>query len=150
MQCIKTAYKKNKPLVKGILITMVLTAFLGNITEPLEFSFLFISPVLYLMYILIGAASSLALAFMGTAVGYIRGTIFDFIIFGVMYENSKFYNIIIVGLVAMFVSYFSFKWYILKRNLITPGREEEVSDNKLLVEKRYKEIAKNSRRIIRR
>ena len=138
----KTAYKKNKPLVKGILITMVLTAFLGNITEPLEFSFLFISPVLYLMYILIGAASSLALAFMGTAVGYIRGTIFDFIIFGVMYENSKFYNVIIVGVVAMFVSYFTFKWYILKRNLITPGREEEVSDSKLLVEKRYKEIAK--------
>ena len=45
---------------------------------------------------------------MGTAVGYIRGTIFDFIIFGVMYENSKFYNIIIVGVVAMFVSYFTF------------------------------------------
>ena len=51
----KTAYEKNKPLVKGILVTMVLTAFLGNITEPLEFSFFFISPVLYIMYILIGA-----------------------------------------------------------------------------------------------
>ncbi|WP_255411015.1 glucose PTS transporter subunit EIIB [Leptotrichia sp. OH3620_COT-345] len=137
----KTAYVKNRPFVKGILTTMVLTAFLGNITEPMEFSFLFISPVLYIIYILIGATGSLALYFMGTAVGYIRGTTFDFIIFGVMYENSKFYNVIIVGLITMFLSYFIFKWYIEKRNLATLGREEEISDSKLLSEKKYKEIA---------
>lgn len=137
----KTAYLKNRPLVKGMLTAMVLTAFLGNITEPLEFSFLFISPVLYIIYILIGATGSLALYFMGTAVGYIRGTIFDFVIFGVLYENSKYYNVIIVGLVCMFISYHTFKWYILKKNILTPGREDETGDTVLLREKRYDEIA---------
>lgn len=138
----KTAYLKNRPLIKGMLTTMVLTAFLGNITEPLEFSFLFISPVLYMIYILIGATGSLALYFLGTAVGYIRGTIFDFVIFGVLYENSKYYNVIIVGIICMLLSYFSFKWYIEKKNIKTPGREEDVSDSTLLKDKKYDEVAK--------
>lgn len=137
----KTAYIKNRPLVKGMLTTMVLTAFLGNITEPLEFSFLFISPVLYLIYIFIGALGSLALYFMNTAVGYIRGTIFDFIIFGVLYENSRWYNVVIVGVVCMLLSYFSFKWYITLKDIKTPGREEEVSDSTLLKDKKYDKVA---------
>lgn len=137
----KTAHAKNKKLVKGIVGSMVLTAFLGNITEPLEFSFLFISPVLYAIYIFIAAISSVFLYFMGTAVGYIRGTIFDFFIFGILFENSKFYNLLIVGPLASMVTYTSFKWYILKKNLATPGREEETSDSSLLLDKNYPEIA---------
>ena len=48
----QTAYKKNKPLVKSLMITCVVTALLGNVTEPLEFSFVFISPILYVICLL--------------------------------------------------------------------------------------------------
>src|SRR5699024_11120784 len=46
-----TAYEGNKKAVRGIILTLVLTPFLGNITEPMEFSFLFIAPLLYGVYI---------------------------------------------------------------------------------------------------
>lgn len=80
---------------------------------------------------------------MGTAVGYIRGTVFDFVIFGVMMKNSHWINIVIVGVISFVVYYFLFKWWIVKFDVKTPGREDEPSaDNVLIREKRYDEIAK--------
>lgn len=138
----KTSYLKNRPVAKSLILTSVLTAVLGNVTEPLEFTFLFIAPVLFIVYALLGTVISLALYFMGTAVGYIRGTIFDFVIFGVMYKNSHWINIVIVGIVAFIVHYFLFKWWIEKFDVKTPGREDSPSnDNILIREKRYGEIA---------
>src|SRR5690606_30820192 len=98
--------------VKGIIITMVITPFLGNITEPMEFSFLFIAPLLYVVYVLLAGVGAVALYLMGTGVGYIRGTIFDFAIFGLMYENTRWYNILIVGVPLAIATYFIFKWAI--------------------------------------
>ncbi|MCR1898262.1 PTS transporter subunit EIIC [Irregularibacter muris] len=139
----RSAYAENKPYTKGLILTMVLTPFLGNVTEPLEFSFLFISPVLYGIYVLLNAIGAVALHLMGTAVGYIRGTIFDFAIFGLLYENTKWYNLLIVGIPLAIATYFVFMWAIKKWNVATPGREEEtVGDNTLLKEKRYDEVAK--------
>lgn len=138
----KTAYNENKAIAKSLIVTSVLTAFLGNVTEPLEFTFLFIAPLLYVIYALLGTVSSLMLYFMGTAVGYIRGTIFDFVIFGLLYENSKWINIVIVGLIMAFLNYFIFKWWIERFDVKTPGREDSPSnDNVLIREKRYGEIA---------
>ncbi|RRD95499.1 PTS trehalose transporter subunit IIC [Clostridiales bacterium COT073_COT-073] len=138
----QTAYEQNKKLAKGLIITVVLTAVLGNVTEPLEFTFLFIAPMLYILYCGISTVVAIALHFMGTAVGYIRGTIFDFIIFGPMYENSRWYNIVIVGIFAALASYFLFKWYIVKFDVKTPGREEDASaDNELIKNKQYDKIA---------
>lgn len=138
----KTAYNENKAIAKGLIIASIATAFFGNVTEPLEFTFLFIAPVLYGLYAIIGAIGGIALHFMGTAVGYIRGTIFDFIIFGVMYKNSNWINIVIVGVIEAIIIYYLFKWYIVKFNVPTPGREEDASsDNILIKEKRFDEIA---------
>ena len=138
-----TAYPENKAIAKGLILTSVATAFFGNVTEPLEFTFLFIAPVLYLAYAILGSLCSIALYAMKTAVGYIRGTVFDFVIFGVMYKNSNWINIVIVGCVAAVITYFMFKWYILKFDVKTPGREDEAAfDNELLREKKYDEIAK--------
>lgn len=136
-----TAFEKNRPLVKGMIITVVLTAFLGNITEPLEFSFMFISPMLYVAHAVIKGLGGLALYLLGTTVGYIRGTIFDFAIFGFLYENTRWWNLFIVGIPTALLYYFFFKWYIVRKNLETPGREPEVMDSTLLLEKRYDEVA---------
>ncbi|GFN34977.1 PTS transporter subunit EIIC [Tepidimicrobium xylanilyticum] len=139
----KTAYDKNKKFVKGIILTMVLTPFLGNVTEPMEFSFLFIAPLLYIWYVFLAASGAVVLAALKTGVGYIRGTIFDFAIFGLMYENTKWYNILIVGIPLAIITYFTFSWAIKKFNIPTPGREEDdIEYNALLQEKRYDEIAK--------
>lgn len=139
----RTAHDKNKKFVKGMIITMALTATLGNVTEPMEFSFIFIAPLLYIFHSVMVGVTGVALYAMNTAVGYIRGTVFDFGIFGLMYEHTRWYNIIIVGVVMFIIYYFVFTWAIKKWNLSTPGREdEEMIHNTLLQEKKYSEIAK--------
>ena len=138
----RTAKPENKKLVKGLMTTLVLTAMLGNVTEPLEFSFLFIAPPLFIIYACITGVCAVALSLMGTAVGYLRGTIFDFVIFGLLYKNTRWINIIIVGVIAAAITYFIFVWYIKKFDVKTPGREDSPSqDNRLIREKRYPEIA---------
>lgn len=139
----KSAYAKNRPFVKGIIITMVITPFLGNITEPMEFSFLFIAPLLFLVYVLLAGLGAVALYLLGTGVGYIRGTIFDFAIFGLLYEDTRWYNLLIVGIPLAVITYFVFRYAISKYNIATPGREsDEYEYNNLIKEKRYDEIAK--------
>lgn len=143
MAMYKTAYNEKKAMAKGIIITSVMTAFLGNVTEPLEFSFLFMAPALFFIYSFIGALGSIALIFANVRTGYLRGTIFDFFIFGVMYENTNWIWIVIIGVIEAVIMYFVFKWYILKFNVQTPGRDEDANlDNALIREKRYDEIAR--------
>lgn len=138
-----TAKPENRKYVKGIIATLVLTPFLGNITEPIEFSFLFIAPLLYVVYIALAAIGATLLAVLGTAVGYIRGTIFDFAIFGLLYENTRWYNLLIVGIPLAIVTYFVFKFLIVKWDIETPGREKDtVEYNELLANKQYDQVAK--------
>ncbi|NIY49902.1 PTS transporter subunit EIIC [Cedecea colo] len=135
------AYKVNRPAVKGILLTVVLTAFLGNVTEPMEFSFLFIAPGLFLVYTILCGLMTLPLAFLHVSMGYIRGTIFDFGIFGLLYDNTNWIQLVLLGAVNFVVFYIVFRFSIVKFNIKTVGREEEVRHNTLLKDKRYADIA---------
>lgn len=138
----KTAYKENKAYVKSMLITMVLTAVLGNVTEPLEFTFVFIAPLLYVVYAFIVGIGAVLLSFAGVAIGYIRGTIFDFTIFGLLYEKTNWIFLVLIGTGLAIVTYFLFRWAIVRFDIKTPGREEQQNlDNSLLKEKRYGDIA---------
>lgn len=136
-----TAYKQNKQLAKGIIMTVVLTAFLGNITEPMEFSFMFISPILYGVYIVLAGITVIPLSLLGVSIGYIRGTIFDFAIFGLLYDNTNWINLVLVGIANFAIFYFVFRYLIIKLDAKTPGREDVNRDVTLLNEKRYGEIA---------
>lgn len=136
-----TSFKENKAIAKGAILTIVLTAFLGNITEPLEFSFLFVAPQLYVLYTIMCGVMTLPLQWFNVGIGYIRGTIFDFGIFGLMYENTNWINLILIGIFNFIVFYFTFKYLIVKFNLGTLGREKDVKNVTLLKEKRYSEIA---------
>lgn len=137
-----TSRKENRVEVKSMLITMVLTAMLGNVTEPLEFTFVFIAPLLYLIYAIIVGFGAVLLSLAGVAIGYIRGTIFDFAIFGILYEKTNWIFLVIIGLGLGTMTYFIFRWAIIKFNIKTPGREESQNlDNTLIKEKRYSEIA---------
>ena len=138
----KTCRKENKIEVRSMLVTMVLTAMLGNVTEPLEFTFVFIAPLLYLVYAAIVGVGAVLLSFAGVAIGYIRGTIFDFGIFGLLYEKTNWIFLVIIGVGLGVLTYFIFYWAILKFDIKTPGREESQNlDNTLIKERRYPEIA---------
>lgn len=139
-----TAFTKNKKIAKGVLLTVCLTAFLGNITEPLEFTILLVSPVLFVAYSILVGITTIPLGFLGVKMGYIRGTIFDFGIFGLLYENTNWFNLVLLGIANFIIFYFGFKFVIKKFNLATPGREDfdlDENANTLLKEKRYEEIA---------
>ncbi|MGF1737425.1 PTS transporter subunit EIIC [Photobacterium satsumensis] len=136
-----TAFAKNKTIAKGLILTIVLTAFLGNVTEPLEFSFLFIAPKLFFVYALLCGLLTVPMYYLDISMGYIRGTIFDFGIFGLMYENTQWLNLVILGLINFAVFYFVFRYAIVKFNVATPGREKDVGDSTLLINKEYGKIA---------
>lgn len=139
-----TAFTKNKKIAKGVIITVCLTAFLGNITEPLEFTLLLVSPMLFVTYSVLAGITTIPLRFLSVKMGYIRGTIFDFGIFGMLYENTNWINLVLLGIVNFVIFYFGIKFMIKKFNLVTPGREDfdlDESASKLLKEKKYKEIA---------
>lgn len=140
----KTSFLKNRKIAKGVILTCVLTAFLGNITEPLEFSFLFISPLLFGVYIVLSGLLTIPYQLLSISIGYIRGTIFDFSIFGLMYDDTHWINLVLLGIVNFVAFYFVFKWFILKYNLETPGRESfELSEtsSQLIKDKDWATIA---------
>lgn len=140
-----TAFEGNKKITKGLVLTFVLTAFLGNITEPLEFSFLFIAPQLFAVYVLLVAITTIPLAFLDVSIGYIRGTIFDFAIFGLLYDNTHWIQLVLLGLVNFVVFYVVFRYLIIYWDLETPGREPfelEASSSELLKDRNYPKMAK--------
>ena len=139
-----TSFLKNRKIAKGVILTCCLTAFLGNITEPLEFSFLFISPPLFILYCVMCGIGAIPYQMLNICIGSIRGTIFDFGIFGLLYEDTQWISLVILGIINFVVFYFVFKWFIVKFNLETPGREAfeiEESASVLLKEKNWPAIA---------
>ena len=86
----RTAKPKNKKIVGGMLFSAALTSFLTRITEPLEFSFLFIAPMLYVLYAFFdGCAFMLAHIFQITIGQTFSGGLIDFILFGILQGNDK-------------------------------------------------------------
>ncbi|QNO15824.1 PTS maltose transporter subunit IICB [Alkalicella caledoniensis] len=127
----KTAYLENKNKIKGLLISAVIAAAVGGITEPIEFIFLFIAPALYLFHAFMTGLGFMVMGLLNVAIGNTDGNIIDFFVFGVLQGTwTKWYMVILVGIVWFAVYYFVFKWYIEKKNIPTPGRENsEVSNN---------------------
>lgn len=119
------ADNENKQKVKGILLSAALTSFLTGITEPIEFTFLFVAPLLYVIHAILEGLSYMLLYMLNVAVGvtFSRGLI-DFTFFGLLQGMSKtsYQWILILGPIYSIVYYFLFKFLIIKFNFITPGR----------------------------
>ncbi len=119
-----TAKPENKAKVGGIMISAAFTSFLTGITEPIEFAFLFVAPVLYVIHALLaGSAFVLTNLF-----GIVHGTSFShgFIDYVVLFANSeKGLLIPVFGLAYAAIYYTVFRVVITKLNLKTPGREDE-------------------------
>lgn len=133
----KVADNKNKKIIGGLLFSAALTSFLTGITEPIEFTFLFVAPMLYGLHAILEGLSYALLYLLDVAVGctFSRGII-DFTLFGLLQGNSKtnFIWILILGIPYALIYYFAFKTIILKFNLKTPGRGDD-TENKLYSKK---------------
>ncbi|SDF95448.1 PTS system D-glucose-specific IIA component, Glc family /PTS system D-glucose-specific IIB component, Glc family /PTS system D-glucose-specific IIC component, Glc family [Fontibacillus panacisegetis] len=125
------AKPENKKYVAGIMGSAALTSFLTGITEPLEFSFLFVAPVLFAVHCVFAGLSFMTMHLLSTKIGMtFSGGLIDYMIFGVIPGRTPWWNVIIVGLILAVIYYFGFRFVIRKFNLKTPGREDaEVDEN---------------------
>ncbi|MDU4652051.1 PTS transporter subunit EIIC [Sneathia sanguinegens] len=126
----KTAKKENKKMVASLLFAAAGTSFLTGITEPLEFTFLFVAPMLYAVHAFLAGLTLLAMHIMGAAFLTPTGHgLINFIIYGVLQgTRTKWYLLPIAGVVCFIVYYFVFKFMILKFDYKTPGREGNIED----------------------
>ncbi len=136
------AKTENKKIVGGLLFSAALTSFLTGITEPLEFSFLFVAPVLYGIHCLLAATSFMLMNMFNVRIGMtFSGGAIDFSVFGILPGSEGFVTnwpiAVIVGLVLAVVYYFGFRFAIRTWNLMTPGREDmsvDADEEKTVIE----------------
>ncbi|RIP37101.1 PTS glucose transporter subunit IIB [Staphylococcus gallinarum] len=124
----QTAKPERKKVVGGLMLSAALTSFLTGITEPLEFSFLFVAPVLYIIHAFLdGLAFMMADIFNITIGQTFSGGFIDYLLFGVLQGNAKtnFLLVLPIGILWFFLYYVIFKFLIVKFNYKTPGREDE-------------------------
>ncbi|MFZ3580126.1 glucose-specific PTS transporter subunit IIBC [Virgibacillus sp. DJP39] len=124
-----TAKPSRKKIVGGIMASGALTSFLTGITEPLEFSFLFVAPVLFGIHAIFAGLSFMIMSLLGVKIGMtFSGGLIDFLMFGVLPGRTEWWWVLVVGAVFAVIYYFGFRYAILKFNLATPGREDEAED----------------------
>lgn len=119
-----SARPENRAKVGGIMISAALTAFLTGITEPIEFSFMFVAPILYVIHAILAGLAFVICILLGMRDGtsFSHGLI-DFIVLSG--NSSKLYLFPIIGLLYAATYYTIFRFLIAKLNLKTPGREVE-------------------------
>lgn len=135
------AKPEKKKVAGGLLLSAALTAMLTGITEPLEFTFLFVAPLLYVIHCILAGAAYMLMHIFRVGVGMtFSGGIIDLTLFGILQGNAKtrWIFVVIVGAVYFAVYYFLFLFMIKKFNYLTPGREED-SETKLYTRADYNE-----------
>lgn len=122
----KTAKPSEKNRVKALLLAAAIASFTTGITEPIEFSFIFVSPILFIFHAVMSGLSFMLMNMFGVAIGNVQGGAIDLGVFGILHgPETHWYFAVLVGIVYAFAYYFVFKTVILRRNVKTPGREED-------------------------
>jgi glucose PTS system EIICBA or EIICB component len=120
------ARPEKKVFVGGLMASAALTSFLTGITEPIEFSFLFVAPLLFGIHAIFAGLSFMVMHLLDVKIGMtFSGGLIDYILFGLINPQTHAWIVIPVGLVFAVIYYFGFRFAIRKFNLKTPGRELE-------------------------
>ncbi|MFV8828703.1 glucose-specific PTS transporter subunit IIBC [Alkalihalobacterium sp. APHAB7] len=136
------ARPERKKAVAGIMASAALTSFLTGITEPIEFAFLFVAPVLFLIHCVFAGFSFVIMDLLGVKAGFtFSGGFIDYVLYWGLSTNS--WMIIPVGIGFAFIYYFGFRFAIRKWNLKTPGREPEEQVSQTPAKGNKSELAKN-------
>lgn len=128
------AKPEKKKAAGGLLLSASLACMATGITEPLEFSFLFVAPVLFVVQVILAGTAYMIAHMLNIAVGLtFSGGLLDLFLFGVLQGNEKtsWLLIIPVGIIYFLLYYFIFKFLILKFDFKTPGREDDETETKL-------------------
>ncbi|MGV3026965.1 PTS transporter subunit EIIC [Clostridium thermobutyricum] len=138
----KCAHPTKKKLVGSLMISAAVTSLLTGITEPLEFTFLFVAPVLYGVHCLLAGLSFMLMDIFNVFIGMtFSGGLIDFSLFGLLPAGAgvptKWFMVLAVGAVYAVVYYFLFSFLIKKFNLKTPGRDSEEKETKLFTKKDF-------------
>lgn len=121
----RLAKPESKKWVGSLMASAALTSFLTGITEPIEFSFLFLSPLLFLFHAILDGIAFVALYFLDINIGYtFSGGAIDFFLFGVVPGREPWWLVIAVGALYALLYYSVFTFAIKKFDLPTPGREK--------------------------
>ena len=123
-QCVKPEKKK---AAGGLLLSAALTAFLTGITEPLEFTFIFVALPMYAVHCVLAGLSFMLMHILNVGVGMtFSGGLIDLVLFGVMQGNAKTHWVwvVVVGAVYFVLYYIIFRFMISKFDYKTPGRDD--------------------------
>lgn len=134
----KVARSEKKKQVGGLLLSAALTSMITGITEPLEFTFLFVAPVMYAVHCVLAGLSYMIMHMLRVTVGMtFSGGIIDLTLFGILQGSHKtnWIWILPVGLIYAVVYFFVFYYMIRKFDFKTPGREETGEETKLYTRK---------------
>ncbi|PPS20802.1 PTS transporter subunit IIABC [Brachyspira murdochii] len=130
----KTSRPEKRQVVGALLFSAALTAMLTGITEPIEFTFIFVAPIFYAIHCVLAGISFMLMHILHVTVGMtFSGGFIDLLLFGIIQGNAKtnWVWIVIVGAVYFFVYYFLFSALIKKFDWKTPGREPDTEEPKL-------------------
>lgn len=130
----RQAKTEHKKAAGGLLLSAALTCMLTGITEPIEFSFLFVAPMLFVVQVILAGSAYMIAHILNIAVGLtFSGGFLDLLLFGILQGNAKtsWLWIIPAGIIYFFLYYFAFSFLIKKFNLKTPGREDAGEETKL-------------------
>jgi N-acetylglucosamine PTS system EIICBA or EIICB component len=118
----RAALPERRKAVAGMLLSLGLTSFLTGVTEPIEFSFMFLAPALYLLHAVLTGLSMVVMNVLGVKLGFgFSAGLFDYVLgFGI---STRPLLLIPVGLAYFAIYYFSFSWCIRRFDLKTPGRD---------------------------
>ncbi|MBQ1500081.1 MAG: PTS transporter subunit EIIC [Sphingomonas sp.] len=125
----RNALPERRKAVGGLLLSLALTSLLTGVTEPIEFSFIFLAPVLYLIHAVLTGIAMVVMDLLGVKLGFgFSAGLFDYVLnYGL---STRPLLLIPVGIAYAAIYYFAFSWCIRKFDLKTPGREpiEAVAD----------------------
>ena len=143
----RCAHPTKRKVVGSLLLAAGVTSFLTGITEPLEFTFLFVAPVLYGVHCILAGLSFMLMDIFRVFIGMtFSGGFIDFSLFGLLPAGAgvptRWFMVILVGLVYAVVYYFLFSFMIKKFNLKTPGRDADEKDTKLFTKKDFQNANK--------
>ncbi|MCR5640677.1 MAG: glucose PTS transporter subunit IIA [Lachnospiraceae bacterium] len=142
----RCARPEKRKVVGGLLLSAALTSMLTGITEPIEFTFLFVAPALYGLHCVFAGAAYMFMHMCGVGVGMtFSGGLIDLFLFGILQGNAKtsWIYVVIVGIGYFVVYYLLFSFLIKKFNLKTPGREDDDEETKLYTRADYNAKGQN-------
>jgi len=121
-----TARPEHKQRVKALVMAGALTSFTTGITEPLEFCFIFVSPVLYLLHAFLTGLSFMLMSMLHLMIGNVQGGIIDLVVFGMLGgAKTHWWWTLVLGVIYAPIYYYAFRLVITRMHVETPGRESE-------------------------